>query len=114
MFDEDNTDQHKLPVNFDGFEDSQPAPPSLRTNVALLRLTILNLEREVTQLRNNTITKDQFQPIKLIVYGMVSTALAAIVAGILSLIITSAPNHKSSDLLMPPVKPTISLVQNKL
>lgn len=60
-------------------------------NVEVIVTKIDYIQRDITQIRSRLeaeyVTRDQFDPIKKIVYGMVSLVLVAVVGALVSLII---------------------------
>lgn len=84
---------------------------SIRTSLAVLRLSVNNMERELLDMKRSMVNKDQFQPIKVIVYGMVATALSAVLAGLLALLINSSPLQKRADIIPPDSRNSITMVK---
>lgn len=63
----------------------------LKVQVAILseKVTVLTKTFEVTMLemKTNYVTKSEFNPIQKVVYGLVSTILITVIAGIMALLI---------------------------
>lgn len=63
----------------------------LKVQVALLneKVTVLTKTFEVNmvEMKNNYVTKSEFNPIQKVVYGLVSTILITVIAGIMALLI---------------------------
>lgn len=63
----------------------------LETQVAVIGTKVDNIEEKVTniekKLEGHYVTKDEFEPIKKIVYGMVGLILVAVVGALLALVI---------------------------
>jgi thiosulfate reductase cytochrome b subunit len=63
----------------------------LKVQVALLneKITVLNktLELNLVEIKASYVTKSEFNPIQKIVYGLVSTILITVIAGIMALLI---------------------------
>lgn len=63
----------------------------LKIQVALLseKITVLTktFEANSLEMKNNYVTKSEFNPIQKVVYGLVSTILITVIAGIMALLI---------------------------
>lgn len=61
------------------------------TTIAVILTKLENIEQDISsmnkKLENNYITRDQFEPIKSVVYGLVSLILVAVTGAIISLVI---------------------------
>lgn len=68
-------------------------PPKLNNEieVALIKQALLDIKAQVTKmdtkLDSNFVTKEEFGPVKNIVYGMVAVILLAVIAALVALII---------------------------
>ena len=64
---------------------------SLETKVAVIATNIDYLKEEVSEIKamigKNFITRDEFEPVKRITYGLVALILIAVIGALLSLII---------------------------
>jgi thiosulfate reductase cytochrome b subunit len=63
----------------------------LKVQVALLneKMSVLTktLEISIAEMKANYVTKSEFNPIQKVVYGLVSTILITVIAGIMALLI---------------------------
>lgn len=63
----------------------------LKVQVAILseKVTVLTktMELSVADFKSNFVTKSEFNPIQKVVYGLVSTILITVIAGIMALLI---------------------------
>lgn len=64
---------------------------SVNTKLAVIENRLGNIEEKVghidSQIGNNYITKAEFEPVKKLVYGLVSLILVAVVGAIMALVI---------------------------
>jgi len=63
----------------------------LDVQIALLTEKIQNLtkvlDQNISDMKANYVTKEQFSPVQKVVYGLVSTILITVIAGVLALVI---------------------------
>jgi hypothetical protein len=63
----------------------------VNTTIAVVLTKLENIEQDISsinkKLENNYVTKDRFEPIKSVVYGLVSLILVAVTGAIISLVI---------------------------
>jgi hypothetical protein len=70
---------------------SQDKQENIITTIAVIKTNVEYIKNEVTEIKckleKDFVTNDQFDPIKKIVYGMVSLVLVAVVGAVLALVI---------------------------
>lgn len=75
-----------------GYEDEQlPASGSLDIQVALVRKDISYMKRQLSDIKyqvgDHYVTKDEFEPVRKLVYGMVALVLITVMGLLLSLVV---------------------------
>jgi hypothetical protein len=65
--------------------------PDLQTSVAVILTKVSRIENDLDKvnrrLEYNYVTQDQFEPVRKLVYGMVSIILLAVIGAIVALVI---------------------------
>ena len=56
-------------------------------DITFIRSTVERLEKSIDDIKESYVTKDEFNPVKSIAYGMVSIVLVTVIGALLSLVI---------------------------
>jgi hypothetical protein len=75
----------------------------MANDIAYMRQDVLDIK---SNLNNTYVTKDQFDPIKKLVYGLVGLILTAVVISIMTLLITGKASTRFTELTPAPATPT--------
>ena len=68
-----------------------PLPDDTRERLIRLEERVDALQKEVRRLREDCVSKNEFQPVRFLAYGGAALALAGVVGAVLTLIFRSSP-----------------------
>lgn len=72
-------------------EQENMTKQSEETAIAIIATTVKNIEKDVdeikTKLEKNYVTREEFEPVKKIVYGLVALILIAVVGAMIALVL---------------------------